>query len=126
MVNHPILPGTRVRTEAGLLGSVERTESQESHNASPSLLVRAADSAQRYRFPLRLVRTVGEETEQAVAYRVVFLDVSEEDLPRYRLADDLLGQTQAEQVPPVASIPLVAEQNRRRGAAGPTGHCSSA
>jgi uncharacterized protein (TIGR02271 family) len=57
-----------------------------------------------------LVRAIGEETEQAVAYTVATLAVSVQDLPRYMVEEDPLSPTAAEQVPPVARIPLLAEQ----------------
>jgi uncharacterized protein (TIGR02271 family) len=110
MGDHPILPGARVRTEAGLLGTVEHSESQAPSDGSPALLVRAFDPPRRYRFPLRLVRAIGEETEQAVAYTVVTLAVSAQDLPRYMVEEDALSPTAAEQIPPVARIPLLTEQ----------------
>jgi uncharacterized protein (TIGR02271 family) len=99
-----------VRINAGLLASVERIELQDGSDMPASLLVRALDSPQRYRIPVRLVRDLGEETEQAVAYTVVSLDLSAQDLDRYRLEDDGHGCHPLCCCLPEAVVPLLAEQ----------------
>ncbi len=89
MTHMEILPGARVRTATGIIGSVERVETPGVDDATPgSLLVRATDSARRYSFPLRLVEGVGEEFTQSVAHTLVRLALDPADLDRYVVQDD--------------------------------------
>jgi len=84
-----ILPGTRVRTATGLIGSAERVEPHEVDGvASETLLVRATDSARRYRIPLQLIEARGEEVDQSVVHTMVRLALDPTDLDRYIVRDD--------------------------------------
>jgi hypothetical protein len=101
-----ILPGARVRTATGLIGSVERVDTPGVDGSTPgSLLVRAIDSTRRYSFPLRLVEGVGEESTQSVAHTLVRLALDPADLDRYVIQDDEGHGTVAssEAMPAVAS-----------------------
>ena len=89
MTHTEILPGARVRTATGLIGSVERVDAPGVDDATPGrLLVRATDGARRYSFPLRLVEGVGEESTQSVAHMLVRLALNPADLDRYVAPDD--------------------------------------
>ena len=89
MTQTEILPGTRVRTATGLIGSVERVEPHAGDGvASGTLLVRATDSARRYRIPLPLVEARGEEVDQSVVHTMVRLALDPAELDRYIVRDD--------------------------------------
>jgi len=91
-----ILPGTHVRTATGLIGSVERVDPHEVDGvASGTLLVRATDSARRYRIPLQLVEARGEEVDQSVVHTMVRLALDPADLERYIVGDDEDQDTRA-------------------------------
>ena len=122
MIEPTILPGARVRTEVGLLGTVERVESQG------ALVVRAT-GGQRYRFPAERIRELGEESEQSVFYTVVTLAVSGAELDGFLLGDELATPAPTPAAAPtpapavesgatVARIPLVAERLVARVPAG--------
>ncbi len=104
-----ILPGARVRTRAGILGTVERVEPVGvDQDARGSLLVRAHDGTRHYRVPLPLVTGVAQEADHAVSYTVVSLALDSADFDRYVVRDDasqstvVLGDT--------LHIPLAAEE----------------
>jgi len=99
MIQTEILPGTRVRTATQLIGSVERVEPHTADGvASEVLLVRATDSARRYRIPLRLVEARGEEVDQSVVHTMVRLALDPIDLDRYVVRDDEDQDTSASTV----------------------------
>ncbi len=107
-----ILPGTRVRTATGPIGSVERVEPHAADGvASGTLLVRATDSARRYRIPLHLVEARGEEVDQSVVHTMVRLALDPTDLDRYSVRDD-------EDQDPIVPAVGVAERHDTAGPAG--------
>ncbi len=103
MATRAILPGTRVRTRAGIIGAVERVEPLGADQDTPgALLVRAEDGTRHYRFPVHLVEGVAQETDHAVSYTVAHLALDPADLGRYAVREAV---TQGETL----RIPLVAE-----------------
>lgn len=108
MGDPPILPGARVRNDAGLLGIVERFEPQDAGEGGQGyLIMRERDGERHYRLPLRLVRAVGEEGEHAVVYTVVHLQVALSDLGHY-LIEDQAGPV-PDDATTVLRLPLAAE-----------------
>lgn len=78
-----VLPGARVRTQDGFLGTVERLVHYESSGDSQpdSMIVRSDDGQWRYNLPLMLVSAV---TQQAFN-PVVVLNLTLDQLPHYIL-----------------------------------------
>ncbi len=109
MATRAILPGTRVRTRAGIIGAVERVEPLGADQDTPgALLVRADDGTRHYRFPVHLVEGVAQETDHAVSYTVAHLALDPADLGRYAVREDE-GQQAAVTQGETLRIPLVAE-----------------
>jgi len=129
-----ILPGTRVRSDDGIIGTVERLDSTTAATpataATPggataptagqsqpdSMIVRSEDERWRYRIPLMLAHGVSHETFNSV----VQVGVQADDLPRYIMEE--VEQT-TEAMPEVTSgewrsrsdgetlrVPLVSEE----------------
>ena len=125
MIGAPILPGTRVRTTTDLLGTVERVEYRSGQDEPVALLVRGFDAERHYRFPLRLVTGVQEESDQTVIHTVVLLDVDWSDANHYRIAEHVEEFDPAtppeEVVEPLHRLPLMAEQLTARTRPVPRG-----
>ncbi len=103
-----ILPGTRVRSDDGIIGTVERLDSTTvatpvtaatpgsvttptSGQSQPdSMIVRSEDERWRYRIPLMLVHGVSHETFNSV----VQVGVQADDLPRY-ITEEVAHPTEA-------------------------------
>jgi uncharacterized protein (TIGR02271 family) len=109
MTARPILAGARVRTTDDLLGTVERIEGGDVAEESPGFLViRERTGSHRYRVPLRLISTIGEEQDQSVIYTVVHLLIGNGDLDGYLLDEGERPATEDGTV--IARIPLMEEQ----------------
>ncbi len=105
MTTTAILRGARVRVAQRLIGAVERVEpadaAEGSSDAPAFLLVQADDGTARYRFPLQLVASVGEESDQSVMHTVVQLALAPADLDRYAAREgEPLGTTRSQGLGP--------------------------
>lgn len=76
-----ILPGTSVRADDGVIGTVERLEAtSDADSAQPDhMIVRSEDERWRYRIPLMLVRTVSQQA----FHPVIELDIAPDELANY-------------------------------------------
>jgi uncharacterized protein (TIGR02271 family) len=109
-----VLPGARVRTQDGFLGTVERLAHCESggDDQPDCMIVRSDDGQWRYRLPLMLV---GGVTQQAF-HPVVTLNLHLEQLPYYVLESIEQSKAQkgaeadGEEDEPALRIPLAAEE----------------
>jgi len=114
MIGAPILPGTRVRTTSDILGTVERVEYRSESDEPVALRVRGFEAERHYRFPIRLVTGIHEETDQTVIHTVVRLEVDWADISHYRIAEHVeeFDPTTAapDSVEPLHRLPLMAEQ----------------
>ena len=109
-----VLPGARVRTQDGFLGTVERLiQGESSGDGEPdAMVVRSDDGQWRYLLPLMLVGGVSQQAFNPV----VTLRLMSDDLPRYilerverkRSREDIAeGEKEGE---PALRIPLAAEE----------------
>lgn len=114
MTRAPILPGTRVRTTSDLVGTVERVEHHHGQDEPAALIVRGFDADRHYRFPIRLLSGIHEETEHTVIHTVVQLDVDWVDISHYRIAEHVEEfdptTPASEIVEPLHRMPVMAEQ----------------
>ncbi len=105
MTTTAILRGARVRVAQRLIGAVERVEPADAAEGSSDepafFLVQADDGTARYRFPLQLVASVGEESDQSVMHTVVQLALAPADLDRYAVrAGEPFGTTRSQGLGP--------------------------
>lgn len=80
-----ILPGARVRTTDGMIGTVERLETAGTGagDQPDHMVVRSDDGQWRYRIPLMLVTSVTQEAFSPI----VHITMEPRDLPHYIMAD---------------------------------------
>lgn len=109
-----VLPGARVRTQDGFLGTVERLiQGEPSDDGEPdAMVVRSDDGRWRYLLPLMLVEGVSQQPFNPV----VTLRLNSDDLPHYILErverdrsreDAAVGENESE---PTLRIPLAVEE----------------
>lgn len=102
-----VLPGARVRSQDGFIGTVERLEQRASgvDSQPDSMVVRSEDGLWRYSVPLMLVRRVSRGT----FHNIVDVAIGRDDLTQYIVEEP--------QEPPSTSEEPVANSWGRTGAA---------
>lgn len=111
-----VLPGARVRTQDGFLGTVERLDQcgPGSDGQPDCMIVRSDDGQWRYRLPLMLVTDV---TQQAF-HPIVMLNLRPDQISHYiferidqsKVRETRVGEAGAEDSEPELRIPLAVEE----------------
>lgn len=108
-----ILPGARIRTTDGVIGTVERLEAVGTGpgDQPDHMIVRSEDGQWRYRIPLMLVTSVTQEAFSAV----VHITMEPRDLPHYIMEEQ---RGSAATAPPVSATATPMSATDEQWAAG--------